>query len=174
MASALLLFGALQTAQAGLSEPEPLPTLDLTDTSDYYLFKSGEVFIDLYGTVIGGSKLHPKVAGGGGIGGGFFFNRYMGVMAEGYLLDLPDYTGSLAGGLVVRLPVDDICTAFYGFALFGADFSDETRDSQSFGGGFDVRMTDHTSLFADARTVFVGSGQVDNEWLIRSGIRFVF
>lgn len=171
MASALLAAGG---AQAGLSEPEPLPALDLTESSDYYLFKPGEVFVDIYGTVIGGANLKPDVSGGGGIGAGFFFNRFIGVMAEGYLLDLPDYTGSIAGGLIVRLPVDDICTAFYGFAEIGADFSDKTRYSRSFGGGIDVRMTDHVSVFADARTVFVESGQVDSAWLLRSGIRFVF
>jgi len=141
---------------------------------DLYLFKSGEVFVDLYGVIVGGTDFEPDFSGGGGVGAGFFFNRYFGVMGEVYLLDFPDHEGSVTGGIVARLPVDDFCTAFYGMALVGAEFSDETRISLQFGGGLDIRMTDHVSVFSDARGVFTSSSKLDTAWLVRGGIRLVF
>ena len=161
-------------SHAGLPEPASAPVADSFTDDSMHLFKAGEVFVDLYGTVVGGTDFRPDVSGGGGVGAGYFFNRFFGVMAEAYLLDLPGYHGSAAGGFIVRLPVDDYCTAFYGFAEAGADFSDETRLSLQFGGGLDIRMTDHVSLFTDARSVFSDSSKVDTAWLFRGGVRFVF
>lgn len=169
-----LIQAAAALSPAGLPEPASAPLADPLADDSMHLFKAGEVFIDLYGTVVGGTDFRPDVSGGGGIGAGYFFNRFFGVMAEAYLLDLPGYHGSAAGGLIVRLPVDDYCTAFYGFAEAGADFSDETRLSLQFGGGLDIRMTDHVSIFTDARGVFSDSSKVDTAWLFRGGVRFVF
>ncbi len=159
-------------AWAGLPVMGPAP--QMTVGEDLYLFESGEVFVDLYGTVVGGTDFRPDVSGGGGIGVGYFINRYLGVMAEGYLLDEPNHDGSIMGGLIVRIPVDDICTAFYGFAEIGGEFTDESRMTLQFGGGLDIRMTDHVSVFSDARAVFTDESELDTAWLFRGGLRFVF
>lgn len=161
-------------AYGGLADPEFPAPADAIVGDDMYLFESGEAFVDLYGIVVGGTDFRPDVSSGAGIGAGYYFNRFFGVMAEASLLDLPNHNGSITGGLIARIPVDDYCTAFYGFAEMGADFSDETRFSLHFGGGLDVRMTDNISVFMDARSIFSDSSEIDTAWLFRGGLRFLF
>lgn len=139
-----------------------------------YLFNQAEVFLDLFGAVGNSDQFEIGDAAGGGLGLGYFFTRYTAVYAEGYFLDAPDVDGAALGGLILRLPMDDFCTAFYAFAEYGATFGDETEGTFQFGGGIDIRLTDHVSFFADARSIQNKHTSIDNGELFRLGLRLVF
>jgi hypothetical protein len=139
-----------------------------------YLFNSGEFFIDVFAAIANSDRFEIGDAAGGGIGFGYYFTRYFGVMGEGYTIDTTDQDTALLGGLVVRVPMDDFCTALYAFAEYGGTFGDESEPTFQFGGGLDIRLTDHTSFFADWRSIQNRHTSLDNGELFRIGLRFVF
>jgi hypothetical protein len=139
-----------------------------------YLFNEGEFFIDVFFATANADRFEIGDASGGGLGFGYFFHRYIGVMAEGYNIDATDQDLALLGGVVLRLPMDDFCTALYAFAEYGGTFGDDSEPTIQFGGGFDVRLTDHTSFFADWRSIQNRHTSLDNGELFRLGLRFVF
>ena len=139
-----------------------------------YLFNAGEFFIDVFAATANADRFEFGDAAGGGIGFGYYFSRYFGVTAEGWTIDTTDQDTALLGGVLVRLPMDDFCTAFYAFAEYGGTFGDESEPTIQFGGGLDIRLTDHTSLFADWRSIQNRHTSLDNGELFRLGLRFVF
>ena len=162
----------------------------LTDADPpLYLFNEGEWFIDVFGSGAEGNahgRKNPNTGNsragynfdedhGVGLGAGYFFTRHLGAMVEGYGLDIPGHHITLLGGLIVRIPVDDFALSFYGFAEAGAYFGNSTRPTFQFGGGVDVRLTDHVGTFFDARIVSTNNeDEGDDFTLLRLGLRFTF
>ena len=148
---------------------------------DLWLFKPGEFYIE--GFAIGDTTRNNNFGDTAGAGGalGYYFSRHFGVMLEGFSANLPGGTVIVhntgrhappahpyleqqskqstmaSAGLQARIPFDDSCFALYAFALGGGYFGDNTGGTLSAGLGIDVRLTEHTSLFFDARAVKVSN-----------------
>lgn len=127
---------------------------------------------------------------GGGLAVGYYFNHYIGVSLEGFLMDTEaDATGAVSLNLVARYPMQDRCIAPYLFAggglLFNANnphFEGDSDDRQNvddglfeghIGIGVEYRVRPNIGLFTDIRYTFVEESDT-NFGLVRLGLRFVF
>jgi hypothetical protein len=108
-----------------------------------------------------------------GIGVNLFFNRYVGIGGEGYFFDSgDDLSFSAAGNLILRIPIDAICLAPYGFIGGGYQFGDYDQAYWQTGLGVEWKMNNFVGLFGDARLVFTEE-DADTQ-LYRAGLRFNF
>jgi hypothetical protein len=124
-------------------------------------------------------------AWGGGADIKFFFARYFGIGAEGYLLDAHDTVGAALGTLTFRYPIPCSRLAPYVYAGGGAIFGDEDEpdffrpfhdDSKAigqFGGGLEIRLTPHLGIIHDFNWNVI-DGHDNNFGMVRTGISFAF
>jgi hypothetical protein len=134
-------------------------------------------------------------AWGGGADFKFFFARYFGIGAEGYLLSGRDTIGAGLGTLTLRYPIP--CSRFspYVYAGAGAIFDgshietfgeegdadffrvihseNDARAVGQFGGGLEFRLTPHIGLMQDFNWNVV-DGSSNNFGMVRAGLTFAF
>jgi hypothetical protein len=168
------ILGFFSIGSLARGQDKQVTTVSPLYEEEQYLFKTNEFFIDIFGAIANAKSFEIGDVAGGGLGVGYFFTRYTAVYAEGYLLDSSDVDGAALGGVILRLPLDDFCTAFYAFAEYGGMFGDDATGSFQFGAGVDIRLTDHTSFFVDAREIDNQHTSLDSGNLYRIGLRFVF
>lgn len=168
------VLGLLALACPTPAQDKQVTTVSPLYEEPLYLFNTNEFFIDVFGAVANADTFEIGDAFGGGLGVGYFFTRYTGVYAEGWIIDAADQDGAALGGVMLRLPMDDFCTALYAFAEYGGTFGEESEPSFQFGAGFDIRLTDQTSFFFDARSMQNRHTSLDNGELFRFGLRFIF
>ncbi len=167
------------------------------------LFRRGEWQFDAFGAYAFTGSENERVIGdhawGGGIGVNYFFTRYFGLGVEGLLLNTDgNVTGSTAGNLIVRLPIESARVALYVYGGGGVVFNGSDLDADDFddaadrvddnnrsrdvedvlfeghiGLGFEYRISPRVGLFSDVRYTWVESDHSDYV-LIRTGVRFVF
>lgn len=126
-------------------------------------------------------------AWGGGADFKFFFARYFGIGAEGFLLDGRDTVGTALGTLTLRYPI--ACSRFApyifagGGAIFGDSddfspgfFNDNDDDGKAvgqFGGGLEFRVTPHIGIMQDFSWSVI-DGSDNNFGMVRAGVNFAF
>ncbi len=147
-------------------------------SEDWYLFRSGEVFIDMFYANLKVKKIGDNVPygdeqGGGGLGLGWYFHRNVGFLVDGFIADgNPVVDGGAATNILIRVPVDSWAIAFYGLAGPGYEWGREDQWSVQVGGGFDLRLLDHLSTFFDAR--YIEPKNEISSTLFRVGVRLQF
>lgn len=157
-------------------------------------FNDQELQFDVFGIYQDGNASH--MAGpirdhgwGGGIGINYFFNRYIGVGAEGYWsVAKPNVRSSnddertvfhnINGSLIFRLPIDEACLAPYAFVGGGAVLDGDQWAVAFAGLGVEYRIVPNKiGLFVDGRFNYYGHrfdyGE-QNNYTARAGVRFVF
>jgi len=134
-------------------------------------------------------------AWGGGVDFKFFFARYFGIGAEGYLLNARDTVGAGLGTLTLRYPIGCSRFAPYVYAAGGGIFNGsrirtfgeeddpdlfrvirrdhESRAVGQFGGGIEFRITPHLGVMQDFNWNVV-DGTDNNFGMVRAGINFAF
>lgn len=141
------------------------------------LFRANEWSVDVFGTyVVTESSGRYQDGFGGGLGVNYFFTRYIGIGLDGYAWEgdraNDDAVGAISGSLILRLPMDKYHIAPYVFGGPGGVFGPINEFSGHIGGGFEVRITHHIGVFADARYVFT---EESNDYIVpRLGLRFIF
>jgi hypothetical protein len=126
-------------------------------------------------------------AWGGGADFKFFFARYFGIGAEGFLLDGRETVGTAMGTFTLRYPL--ACTRFApyifagGGAIFGDSdftspglFNDDGDDGKAlgqFGGGLEFRVTPHIGIMQDFSWSVIDGGD-NNFGMVRAGLNFAF
>lgn len=135
-------------------------------------FGPGAVF-DVYG---GG--LLPDGAGddvlGGGVGVGYFFNRYVGLDFNYGLYATDSEHHQFDGNLILRAPIDSLCIAPY--LLVGGGFATNgtTQGNYQAGGGIDVRFSpSNIGVFAEGAYHWAADDDSDYT-LVRLGVRIPF
>ncbi len=155
-------------------------------------FGANEFQFDLFGTYqLGNGPFHAgpltSKAGGGGLGGAYFFTQNLGLAADVaciYGHQNPDFgTGhktvtQTTGSLVLRIPYEEYSLAPYGFIGAGITGGAGTWASGHAGVGVEYRIVPNAvGIFADARWTYYGDshGRGDlNNVQGRAGVRFAF
>jgi hypothetical protein len=145
--------------------------------------------------------LNGDQAGGGGGDIKYFWNRYIGIGVEGFVLDSENVVGAGLATLTLRYPIGCSRFAPYVFAGVGVlgggshtdhffqergdenetleGFSDElvknndVRAIGQFGGGLEIRITRHIGLMGDFTWNVVGDDNSDFG-MVRGGLNFGF
>ena len=125
-------------------------------------------------------------AWGGGADIKFFFARYFGIGAEGFLLGARDTVGTALGTLTFRYPIPCSRLAPYVYVGGGAIFNEEDQsdffrtihdaDAKAvgqFGGGIEIRLTPHMGIIHDFNWNVI-DGRDNNFGMVRTGITFAF
>lgn len=160
------------------------------DSGHDQLFNANEFSLDLFGTYQ--AKEHHFLAWpntdikghnglwGGGVGGNYFFTRYLGVDAEtAFLAETTHFVDHVGGNLIGRFPIDVAHLAPYVFGGGGRSFNPSWRAGGSYnwfwdvGAGLEFRLNPKLGIFADARYIWLENHNGDQAAL-RSGIRLVF
>ena len=146
------------------------------------LFRAGEASLDLFGTVSVGQETINHISKqrvvddgrlGLGLGGNYFFTRYVGLGADGYTENTQhSFVDNGSGNLIVRFPIDSIHLAPYVYGGAGYQFDPSELWFGQLGGGLEVRFTPNVGLFADARYVF--TDETKNFGVGRLGLRCSF
>jgi|GEM_PF-2592373 len=173
ISSALLAIPAVAGDYlGGLYSEKSAPVNEVVVPEDYHLFEAGEIHLDLAYLTIDGDNFNSEP--GYGFGLSYYFTRHLGVMVEGFHFeDLPGNDFNITANALVRIPVDQVALAFYGFAGGGYHFGEDDQFSLQIGGGVEARLTDGLSAFFDAR--FAEPEATDNSFSIyRLGLRFIF
>jgi hypothetical protein len=112
---------------------------------------------------------------GGGIGGNYYFTKYIGFGVEGFGWDANHGgVGSIVGNFLFRYPLEEWHLAPYALIGGGYDFGNIGTWKGNFGAGIEYRFTRHWGVFADGRYVLVDNGSVNNYNLARLGVRYSF
>jgi hypothetical protein len=140
--------------------------------------------------------LNTNTAFGGGGDVKYFFNKYIGIGAEGYALGGHGILGGAIGTVTLRYPIGCSRWAPYGFGGIGAAFggsyevAGETAiDNEEFfsrevdqsgarlqgqgGAGIEYRLTKHVGMTADFSWNIL-DGRDNNFGMVRTGINFAF
>ena len=146
------------------------------------LFRAEELTLDLFGSVSIGQETinhisRERVEDNGrlglGLGGNYFFLRYLGVGADAYTENTQhSFVDNTSGNLILRFPIEPARLAPYIFGGGGYQFDPSGTGFGQAGAGLDFRFTHHIGLFADARYVITDGTQ--NFGMGRLGLRFGF
>ena len=116
---------------------------------------------------------------GGGIEVKYFFNRYVGVAAEGSLFGSSDERAlSFANlNLYFRYPMEgSLCWAPYLFGGGGGEWGvHDAAPHGHAGAGVEFRLSPSFAIFADGRYTWTGGPRENNDFgLFRGGVTFLF
>jgi len=182
LAAAVLFYGAGAMLQAQ----------DMTTTNNSHwwnnssstdLYQAYDVSLEAFGmgTInehtlyhLSGSRIQRTGHLGAGAGLEFFFNRYIGIEAEGFSETTHNtFVNDAGGNLVFRWPIGDTGLAPYAFGGGGHEFYPVSDDNYGDGGlGLEYRFTRCIGVFADAR--FVATEHTGTYALGRLGVKFTF
>jgi len=179
------LAGACAALAAGTATAqEPTFSKETTTTTSYpdSLFQANDVSLDLFGSVSIGQQTinhisRERVEDNGrlglGLGGNYFFTRYLGIGGDAYTENTQhSFVDNASGNLIARFPIDVIHLAPYVYGGGGYQFDPEGLAFGQIGGGLEFRFAKQIGLFADARYVFTDGTQ--NFGLGRLGLRLGF
>lgn len=174
----LAMAGCLLFAGSSILAADPMRS----DPPDGPLFHANELTLDAFGTVSAGkstldafSVSHVKRDGrlGAGLGANYFFTRNFGIGGEAYTENTKhSFVDNANGHLMLRIPIDAIHLAPYGFGGGGYQFDPVAQWTLHAGAGLEVRIVRQFGLFADAR--FVWADKTANYGLARAGVRLGF
>ena len=182
IAATILLFGF-----GPLLEAQDMTSTNTThhwgDSNPGDLYRAYDLSLDVFGLGTVGEHTLNNLSGdriirhghlGAGAGLEFFFNRYLGIEAEGFSETTHNTFVNAAGGnLVLRLPIGEPGLAPYVFGGGGHEFYPVSHNNYGDGGaGLEYRFTRCVSVFTDAR--FVATEHTGTYGLGRLGIKFNF
>ena len=146
------------------------------------LFRANEFTLDMFGTVSIGQETINHISSnrveddgrlGLGLGGNYFFSRYVGIGGDAYTENTQhSFVDNTSGNLIVRFPFDAVHLAPYVYGGAGYQFDPSGLWFGQAGGGLEFRFTRQVGLFADARYVFTDGTK--NFGLGRLGVRLGF
>jgi hypothetical protein len=147
-----------------------------------WLFRPNEFNLDLFGSVSVGQETINHISKervedngrlGAGIGGSYFFHRFVGIGADAYTENTQhSFVDNTSGNLIIRFPFDRAHLAPYVFGGAGYQFDPEGLWFGQAGGGLEVRFNRYIGIFTDARYVFTDGTQ--NFGVARLGLRLGF
>ena len=136
------------------------------------LYHPNELSLDLFGTYADRDRFGDKGDfWGGGLGVNYFFTRNIGIGADSYLEEWK-WPYRVNGSLILRLPIDKLRLAPYGFGGGGREFKYATQWTGHAGGGLEFRFNHHAGIFGDGRRVF--PDRTKDYTLVRFGVRLAF
>jgi len=145
------------------------PLAEMND-EDYKLFKTGERYLDL--NYIFASPDGQGTAHGGGAAFGYYWTSLFATQVD--ILAYNSQTSDVfySGGVNFRLPIDSAALALH--IYLGGGYQDGTEDAFNLqiGGGFEVRLTDHTGFVADVRGIEPRNARASTVY--RFGLRVLF
>jgi hypothetical protein len=160
---------------------DPYVSYDRHDHADW-LFHPNEFTLDLFGSVSIGQETIDHISGnrieddgrlGAGLGGNYFFNRFLGIGADAYTENAGhSFVDNTSGNLILRFPFDRVHLAPYAYGGAGYQFDPEGLWFGQAGGGLEVRFTKTVGIFTDIRYVFTDGTQ--NFGVGRLGLRLGF
>jgi hypothetical protein len=182
-AAAVLFCGASSLLQA-----QDMTTTNTTPSHWYNSNSSGlyqpyDVSLEAFGIGTVGEHTINHLSGdriirhghlGAGAGLEFFFNRYIGIEAEGFSETTHNtFVNDAGGNVVFRLPIGQTGLAPYAFGGGGHEFYPVGNNNYADGGaGLEFRFTRNIGIFADAR--FVATEHTGTYGLGRLGLKFNF
>ena len=136
-------------------------------------FTAGEIQLDAFALYA-----NPKGNGilsdgwGGGIGGSYFLNEYVGLMGRAYWWDADPVIHSITGSAILRYPFQSLCLAPYAYGGIGGHFDSVNQVGAHLGVGLEFRMTENIGVFADWN--YTWADETEDWDVISFGLRFVF
>lgn len=136
-------------------------------------FSDQEFQLDLFGSYTDTNGGGYGDGFGGGIGMNYFFQRYVGIGVDGNVFNGgQNGVWNTTGSLILRYPIDEICTAPYIFGGGGVQTDGEIAGSGHVGGGIEYRFVPHRfGMYSEGRYTWAGN---NDSWQTRIGFRFVF
>jgi len=121
----------------------------------------------------------PEGAGddelGGGVGVGYFFNRYVGVDLNYGLYATDSEHHQFDGNLILRAPIDSLCIAPYLLVGGGLSTNGTTQGNYQAGAGLDVRFSSASNIGIFAEGSYHWAAEDDSDYtLVRLGVRIPF
>lgn len=164
-----------------LGSPILASSAELDSPADPW-FRAHETSLDLFGTVSIGQETINHISRrrvedngrlGLGLGGNYFFTRYLGLGGDAYTENTQhSFVDNTSGNLIVRFPFDAIRVAPYVYGGAGYQFDPRGLWFGQAGGGVEFRFTRRVAAFADARYVFTDGTK--NFGVGRVGLRLPF
>jgi hypothetical protein len=149
---------------------------------DGQVFRANEFSIDIFGTGSIGQETIEHLSGerieqdgriGAGLGGNYFFNRFLGLSVDAYTENTGHaFVDDVSGSVVVRFPFDAVRLAPYAFGGGGYQFDPIEQAFGHLGAGLEFRFNRNAGVFADLRYVFTDKSE--DFGLGRLGVRFWF
>lgn len=173
LGATLALTLAAASAQAGEEFMMPMPPAPEPEFCFDQNLRSFDVYGGYRNVEYDNSDSDDGDGWGAGVGVNLFFNRYVGVGAEGQFFDNgDDLDFSTAGNLLLRIPIDAICVAPYALIGAGYDFGEDAGSFWQVGLGAEWKLNSYVGLFGDARFIFTEEDTDTQQY--RAGLRFNF
>jgi len=157
-------------------------TTRTTSERDGPIFQADEVSLDLFGSVavprdtlynMSWNRLNDTGRLGAGAGVNYFMTRYIGIGGDAWTENTAQrFIDNTSGSLIIRIPIDAIHIAPYGFGGGGYQFDYDNAAFLHAGAGLDIRLTHNFGLFVDAR--YIWPRDHADFGLGRAGIRITF
>jgi hypothetical protein len=181
--AALVLAGSQVQAADDLSTSSNLRDQSLSyDQTPAQLFRDNEASLDIFGSdTLGPHTInHPSADRirnnsilGAGLGLNLFFCRYLGIGGDAYTENTAhSFVDNASGSVILRIPIDAIHLAPYGFAGGGYKWDPVDTSFVHAGAGLEVRFIPHLSVFVDAR--YVWPDRIRDYGVGRAGVRLSF
>jgi len=152
-----------------------------TDHSQH-LFNANEIQLDLFGEYNDAERhflAWPNTEikhgrWGGGVGGTYFFTRYLGFGVDTAALSKsPVFIDHVVGNIFFRIPIDVVHLAPYAFGGGGYGWFPDARYQADVGVGLEFRFNPKLGVFGDARYIW-REGTATDQAAIRAGMRILF
>ena len=146
------------------------------------IFNANEFSLDLFGTYQAAERhflAWPNTEikhgnWGGGVGGNYYFTRYLGFGVDAAALaGTATFVDHVGGNILFRIPIDQIHLAPYAFGGGGYGWNPSPRYFADVGVGLEFRFNPKVGIFGDARYIW-REGTAPDACAIRTGLRMVF
>ncbi len=176
--SSLALTGCGLAALALMSGVLPATA----DHTNDFVFRAHETSLDVFGSVSIGQETINHISRrrvedngrlGLGLGGNYFFTRYLGLGGDAYTENSQhSFVDNASGNLIFRFPIESLHLAPYVYGGGGYQFDPSGSGFGQAGAGLEFRFTRNLGVFTDARYVMTdGTG---NFGVARLGLRLGF
>ena len=174
MKKALTFLTALFLGTSAYAGPDYQPTL-VPAPSTTSCFGGSELQLDGFGVA---SFLDDSSEWGGGTGINYFTTPYFGLGADIYWTKIGDsLEHNLSASAILRLPMEDFCSALYTFGGGGLHTDNENVGTVHIGAGFEWRPIgpDSIGLFTDIRYTWADEDKgIEDAAQLRIGVRAIF
>jgi hypothetical protein len=146
-------------------QPVPEPTC----------FKDTELQLDVFGSYNETRYGGYEDGYGGGLGVNYYFMRYVGIGVDGNIYDGgASGVWNVSSSLLLRLPLDSCCLAFYALGGGGIQMDGTTAGTWHVGGGLEYRVVpEKIGIFGEGRYIWSADSAGDTAQA-RLGVRVVF